>query len=569
MISGIRILKRTDKSLVGTRTTLSPFQSFLQSISFNIMWLGLYFFSAWLFSEISIWSAPDDAKLGWVLHGIAADKDKLNERAIFFRFIFMILATVQAVWHIYDDCDKILLPVHKVTTGEKEEVSSIESPRSQIRRRAPEMCVSSASKAGISFGVGITIYIVFLRHVLWDFTFGWTRYVFTLRQFSYPTGLHPFIDMILRILFSTFLLSLLWDFSNAVFSAYIAQEPLKKGQPITADSKDPNGSLIRGLDHRLKSAKSFAFWELWIIASRFQDRRKTIYSDIDRQPSTWTQISTLCLREIQGISDRVAATNDAPSPSKPPEVTPVESDPVPVKQPVVQPLKSDPITAQTPPPKTRSERVGRLVGSFAKQHGFSPSPPRPFQEAQKAIGLVERTLLPAARVQDIHDMPETIRTRTSGLVTGFVKNRFLGWPFRQTFARKAVAVICGAPAARTSIVVDATRSLARLCVESLREDPYGNVAKDIKGIVAAMVTALKDAQGFLVKSKPHWSDLYFTESERTNVEEANEVIDALKGGLQEILGAFAEYASGVGLSQKELTEAKTLVSGKEMKEKRG
>ena len=505
-----------------------------------------------------------------MLHGIAADKDKLNERAIFYRFIFMILAAVQAVWHIYDDYDKILLPIQKATTGEKEEASSIESPRSQIRRRAPEMCVVSAIKAGISFGVGIPIYLIFLRHVLWDFTFGWTRYIFTLRQFTHPTGLHPFIDMILRVMFSTFLLSLLWDFSNAVFSAYIAQEPLKKGQPITADSKDPNGSLIRGLDHRLKSAKSFAFWELWIIASRFPDRRKTIYSDIDRQPSTWTQISTLCLREIQGISDRIAAANDVPSSSKPPpEVTPAKSDPAPVKQPVVQPLKSDPITAQTPPPKTRSERVGKLVGSFAKQHGLSPSPPRPFQEAQKAIGLVERTLLPAARVQEIHDMPETVRTRASGLVTSLIKNRFLGWPFRQRFARKAVAVICGAPAARTSIVVNATRSLARLCVESLREDPYGNVAKDVKGIVATMVTALKDAQVFLVESKPHWSDIYFTEIERTNVEEANEVIDALKVGLQEILGTFAEYASGVGLSQKELTEAKTLVGGKDMKEKRG
>jgi nucleoporin NDC1 len=39
----------------------------------------------------------------------------------------------------------------------------------------------------------------------------------------------------------------LWDFSNFVFSLYVAQEPVKKDKPLTGDSPDPNGSLLNGL----------------------------------------------------------------------------------------------------------------------------------------------------------------------------------------------------------------------------------------------------------------------------------------------------------------------------------
>ena len=47
----------------------------------------------------------------------------------------------------------------------------------------------------------------------------------------------------------------IWEFSNAVFSAYVAQEPLKKDQPLTNDSRDPNGSLLNGLRSKKEIAK--------------------------------------------------------------------------------------------------------------------------------------------------------------------------------------------------------------------------------------------------------------------------------------------------------------------------
>ena len=64
----------------------------------------------------------------------------------------------------------------------------------------------------------------------------------------------PIIDLVGRLLAESFLLMFLWEFTNAAYSAYISQDPLKKGKSLTDDSKDPNGSLIIGM----RSKKGFA-----------------------------------------------------------------------------------------------------------------------------------------------------------------------------------------------------------------------------------------------------------------------------------------------------------------------
>jgi len=366
-------------------------------------------------------------------------------------------------------------------------------------------------------------------------------------------------------------LTFLWDFANIAFDAYITQEPLQKDKPITDASKDPNGTLIRGLDHRLKTAKAYAFWELWLITQRFPDRRKTIYADIDRNPTSWRQVSDLCLREINGISDRITAFVESQSSASKPKS--VSTDPTnqtqPLKEKVVPPLKTDPILAATPPPKTRTQRAAQLAANIARQQGNSTSPPRPLHEAQRALNYSAKKLLPPSTLKEIEDAPTTVRQKAGGLVIWFVSIRWLGGFMRQTFSKRATAVVCGTPTSRTGIIVDAVLSLSKLATESLKEDPYGQVAKDIRTIVASMVKALKDVDGFILGGlQPHWSDVGFAEGERQRVEEVNCVADALREGLGDVLGAFGEYAAGVGLNEKELQEAKSLVASREMEERK-
>src|SRR5579871_5109584 len=99
---------------VGTQTTLSPAQTIIQQLlNTNNIWLGFYIFSAWIFSEACIWSSPTDARLGWLSYNSTSlqEKLKLNERSIFFRCIFIILAVGQILWHIYRDEDEIPMPI--------------------------------------------------------------------------------------------------------------------------------------------------------------------------------------------------------------------------------------------------------------------------------------------------------------------------------------------------------------------------------------------------------------------------------------------------------------------------
>jgi nucleoporin NDC1 len=51
------------------------------------------------------------------------------------------------------------------------------------------------------------------------------------------------------------LLVVLWEFINKAFDLYIAQEPLKNDQPITSDSKDPNGTLLNGIKSKKDANK--------------------------------------------------------------------------------------------------------------------------------------------------------------------------------------------------------------------------------------------------------------------------------------------------------------------------
>jgi nucleoporin NDC1 len=101
------------------------------------------------------------------------------------------------------------------------------------------------------FLIGSALYFVQMRYVVWNISYGFWRHFISLGKTSKPSGLHGFFWLAGRFLSQGTCLLLLWQFSNAAIHILMAQEPLKNGNPITSESKDPNGSLLNGL----KSAK--------------------------------------------------------------------------------------------------------------------------------------------------------------------------------------------------------------------------------------------------------------------------------------------------------------------------
>lgn len=100
---------------------------------------------------------------------------------------------------------------------------------------------------GVSFGGTLIYHFTSLRYTTWRIAY--TFWSLLIPRASGPGRYPPegLLDMSVRCLFEAFLLLFLWNNVNNTFNFFLSKEPLKKGQPLTNDSKDPNLSLVQGL----------------------------------------------------------------------------------------------------------------------------------------------------------------------------------------------------------------------------------------------------------------------------------------------------------------------------------
>lgn len=263
-VSGlIIVLLRIARLHVGWRTTSSPFETFLTfGLQLHNVWLPLvYGFSAWVFSEVYIWSVSDDADLAQTKSGPHGTRLMLNERQIYLRSFLYALAVLQAFWHFYDDYDRIEIPVTKTkpTASSDQRVHLVVPADVQLRANAVNFSLRAMRRSLVMslafpfiYSAHIPILPFFysfqLRKTAWTFN----RLVVSLyRDLPKSTMLPPTWPFHIRLVFRCsivgFLLLLLWELSNAAISAYIAQEPLVNDRPISHRSKDPTGTLLAGL----------------------------------------------------------------------------------------------------------------------------------------------------------------------------------------------------------------------------------------------------------------------------------------------------------------------------------
>lgn len=179
-----------------------------------------------------------------------------------------MFAVCQTFVHLYYDYDGIILPTRRPT---KPEPVTEESPglvayiKAQVAKEAQPLAPlfwfdqnriveSLLRNIGvrtlcISFAAPF-IYAIFLRRRAWQLSLTIAALVWDVppTRLSYIPPYYP--SLIYRSLFSGFFLVLIFEASNVLFTAYVSKEPLKKGQTLTAESKDPNGTLLIGLKQR-------------------------------------------------------------------------------------------------------------------------------------------------------------------------------------------------------------------------------------------------------------------------------------------------------------------------------
>lgn len=472
----------------------------------------------------------------------------MNERPILLRSQFVAVALAQSFLHLYKDYDLVRLP----------QTPSNKSPVSQLRSALKPIIIHAVNVVSLMALFGPFFYFVVWRNLAWALALKIGKAFFFLPKTTRPSGLTDPLNLMFRYLWSSLLLVLLWELSNHAFTIYTAQEPVKKEKPLTTDSKDPNGSLIFGLKAKKEIPKTMAFWELAMITGKFEERRKTLYGELDRKGgSTWSQILNVCLAEIQSVSQRIQDSQGAvPPPSnEPPQ--PLQTLPKISSQPV----RADAILRAPPPPSTGFQAIEQTVGSLAKSYGQSHGSTNPVSpRAQKLLEYGANRVLTKEQQEQLN--LTHLANNANGLVASIIRTP-LGMPFRQAFARRVNAVVFGVPYSSATIIVHAIQSVCGLAVASLKEDNLGQVQKDIRTIVRTLIYTTQQVQIFVQKLPPHWTDVEFDGSR--HVPEVEALLTVLRDGLHEIVVTFGEYAGNLGLTRQEIMLAKELAGrGPEM-----
>lgn len=186
----------------------------------------------------------------------AWERKKLNERPIYLRSVFFMLATLQSLLHLYYDYDRVTLPpTHTKTAPTTEQPQKEEHPFATIKASLPRLAQKIGLRAAGMSILGPIVYALFIRRTAWSCSLWVAELLWDVpgSRLSYIPPYH--ISLILRSLSSGFLLIALWESSNALFGAYVAQEPIKKDLPFTSEAKDPNGALLNGLKSRRETLR--------------------------------------------------------------------------------------------------------------------------------------------------------------------------------------------------------------------------------------------------------------------------------------------------------------------------
>ncbi|KAK4118728.1 hypothetical protein N657DRAFT_605800 [Parathielavia appendiculata] len=497
-----------------------------------------YTLSAFFFAFIYLWSLPEKLGLEFITY-FTADRARLNEKPLFLISHLVLLGTYQTVIHLFKDVDRLSLGAARPQNGEaKLEVGDASVQVRRFRDQLPTMLVHTINQSISGLVISALVYPLTVRGPVWRTTLFFLRPIYNLpRSNMLPASLPFSFSAILRCWLVSLMLLFGWTAANTAFSLFLVKNPVKNGNPLTSDSKDPNGSLLNGLKNKKLSIKCFAMWELAIIARDFPDRRKAIYEDIDRKDGPmWSQVYKICLETLKSIETNI---DTYIAPPTTPASTTTEPSPPAQKVRTTDPPRDEAIFQTLPPKRGLRDQVEKAVNQAALAPGqvsqLSPA-------AKKAVESAKQQLLKMQK-------DATGTDDTQGLFRDWavkVLHSAAGWPFRQHYRRRLAHAVLGEPYGEPSLYVNAACAVSQLALHSLREDKYGNVQRDVAAIVRALTGVAKKLESFGGDAglATHWTDV---EGKR-ECPEVDEVLSALRDALARLIEAFGPYARDLRLS---------------------
>lgn len=235
---------------VGIRTSNSGLQTFLKYAATpqTLEAVVSYTFSSWLFSKIYLWSASED--LAWVsVQPGVGGRVRLNEKPIFFTVHFLVLGVVHGGLHISRDDDRLRLGSAKLRAND---APASDPPRpwsTRLISEVPLLAHRALIQTLAVLAFNIVFYHAVVRSLAWRVALAIFRPFYTMPKTNLAPTTYGGISFPLWVKCSgtSFMLLFLWLAGNRMFSMFLVRPPLKNGNPLTSESKDPNGSLLNGL----------------------------------------------------------------------------------------------------------------------------------------------------------------------------------------------------------------------------------------------------------------------------------------------------------------------------------
>jgi nucleoporin NDC1 len=134
----------------------------------------------------------------------------------------------------------------------------------------------------------------------------------------------------------------------------------------------------------------------------------------------------------------------------------------------------------------------------------------------------------------------------------------IGWIgdiIRQSFRTQFAAAVLGGSFAEPTLHANAATALCQLAVHSLAEDLYGNVHRDVPSIIRTLASIIKKVEGLKAQFPLHWTDVRGLKE----CPEVDEVVEALKTGLEQVISKFEPYSTDLRLTPTDLRIAKEAI----------
>ncbi|PNY27350.1 Uncharacterized protein TCAP_02733 [Tolypocladium capitatum] len=521
---------------VGLKTTKSGLQTLRSSLlSLQMYETGFWYgISSLLFCPIFLISTSDTSNLRWITY-FSGDRARLNERPLFLACYLGICALLQTMAHYRLDIDRLDLGLPKAKAGEQDKKLAV-LPRSfqNVLVQLPAVFAGCIKQAVSALFLALVLYYVFLRSFAWGWALAFLRPFYNLPRTSIlPPSWPSDVYLLARCIYAGTLINFIWSAGNTAFSTFMVKEPLKNGKPLTADSKDPNGSLLNGL----KSKKL-------PIKANYEARREAIYCDIDRKDGPmWAQVYAICMEVLKSIESRV---DEYGKPAATATVEPAATAP---RQRVSAPLRQDSIFYHQGHTTGLKGGVEKAWDQLARAPGATPASELSPLAKKAWTGARDRML---SREQREALSPDHLRGEFEQWTASVMKIELVGALFRHDFGTRFAAAVLGTPYAEPALYVNAARALCQLSVHSLAEDQFGNVHRDVASIVRTLTAVIRKVEALKVRFPNHWTD-------PTGVKESPEVdqiLDAVRTGLEQVVAKFEPYSSDLRLSLGELRMAK-------------